>query len=142
MTSPGKRASIFGSLPKPSLIEVAEEAAMLSRANIIQCLVALGYQRAIFQAPRIGTPLWYEYHAMEEALDYRMSRAEWPCLLLRRSKRIRPVWFCTVSGDWMAAAAKGRGIISLAEYTWESSRHEAARRILGIVEPDARNVSA
>lgn len=134
------RRSIYDPLPPPSMIEVANEHARMSRDTLAMALAAMGYRRAIFQAPRIGTPLWYEYAILKEALDTRQDRADWPCLLLQRNRKAPTVWFCTISCDWKTDGAKGRSIISLASYTWEISDHEAARRILDAVEPDARRV--
>jgi len=135
-----KRRSIFDPLPPPTMIEVANEAARMSRDSLAMALSAMGYKRAIFQAPRIGTPLWYEYAILKETLDSRLDRGDWPCLLLQRNRKAPTIWFCTVSADWKTEGAKGRGMISLASYTWEVSEHEAARRILYAVEPDARRV--
>jgi hypothetical protein len=135
-----KRRSIFDPLPAPTLAEIANEYARMSRDSLAMALAAMGYKRAIFQAPRIGTPLWYEYATLRESLDTRADRAEWPVLLLIRSRKAPAVWFCTVSCDWKTDGAKGRGIISLSSFTWETSEHEAARRILEAVEPDARRV--
>lgn len=135
-----KRRSVYDPLPPPSLIEVANEYARTSRDTMAMALAAMGYKRAIFQAPRIGTPLWYEYAILRESLDTRLDRADWPCILLQRHRKANTVWFCTVSCDWKTDGAKGRSIISLASYTWETSDHEAARRILEAVEPDVRRV--
>lgn len=135
-----KRRSIFDPLPAPTLAEIANEYARMSRDSLAMALAAMGYKRAIFQAPRIGTPLWYEYAILRESLDTRLDRADWPVLLLIRSRKTPAVWFCTISGDWKTDGAKGRSIISLASYTWEMSENEAARRILDAVEPDARRV--
>ena len=135
-----KRRSIYDPLPPPSLIEVANEYARMSRDTLAMALAAMGYKRALFQAPRIGTPLWYEYATLRESLDTRADRADWPVLLLQRHRKAPSVWFCTVSCDWKTDGAKGRSIISLASYTWEMSENEAARRILDAVEPDARRV--
>ena len=135
-----KRRSIFDPLPAPTLAEIANEYARMSRDSLAMALAAMGYKRAIFQAPRIGTPLWYEYATLRESLDTRADRADWPVLLLIRSRKTPAVWVCTISGDWKTDGAKGRGIISLASFTWETSEHEAARRILEAVEPDVRRV--
>lgn len=135
-----KRRSIFDPLPPPTLAEIANEHARMSRDSLAMALAAMGYKRAIFQAPRIGTPLWYEYAILSESLDTRLDRADWPVLLLCRHRNAPSVWFCTVSCDWKTDGAKGRGMISLASFTWEISEHEAARRILDAVEPDARRV--
>lgn len=135
-----KRRSIFDPLSAPTLAEIANEYARMSRDSLAMALAAMGYKRAIFQAPRIGTPLWYEYAILRESLDTRADRADWPVLLLCRNRKVPTVWFCTVSGDWKTDGAKGRSIISLASFTWETSEHEAARRILEAVEPDARRV--
>jgi hypothetical protein len=138
MTKP--RRSIYDPLPSPSLAEIANEHARTSRDTMAMALAVMGYKRAIFQAPRIGTPLWYDYAILKEALDTRLDRADWLCLLLQRHRRNSTVWFCTVSCDWKTDGAKGRSIISLASYTWETSENEAARRILEAIEPDARRV--
>jgi hypothetical protein len=135
-----KRRSIYDPLPAPSAAEIANEYARMSRDSLAMALSAMGYKRAIFQAPRIGTPLWYEYATLRESLDTREDRADWPVLLLCRHRKAPSVWFCTVSCDWKTDGAKGRGIISLASFTWETSEHEAARRILDAVEPDIRRV--
>jgi hypothetical protein len=135
-----KRRSIYDPLPAPSAAEIANEYARMSRDSLAMALAAMGYKRAIFQAPRIGTPLWYEYAILRESLDTRADRADWPVLLLCRNRKVPTVWFCTVSCDWKTDGAKGRGIISLASFTWETSEHEAARRILEAVEPDVRRV--
>jgi hypothetical protein len=135
-----KRRSIYDPLPAPSAAEIANEYARISRDSLAMALAAMGYKRAIFQAPRIGTPLWYEYAILRESLDTRADRADWPVLLLCRNRKVPAIWFCTVSCDWKTDGAKGRGIISLASFTWETSEHEAARRILEAVEPDARRV--
>jgi hypothetical protein len=135
-----KRRSIYDPLPAPTLAEIANEYARMSRDSLAMALAAMGYKRAIFQAPRIGTPLWFEYVIISESLDTRIDRAEWPVLLLCRHRKAHAVWFCTVSGDWKTDGAKGRSIISLASFTWETSEHEAARRILDAVEPDIRRV--
>ena len=143
-----KRRSIFDPLPAPTLAEIANEYARMSRDSLAMALAAMGYKRAIFQAPRIGTPLWYEcppvsiglHHFKGEDLDTRLDRADWPVLLLCRNRKVPAVWFCTVSCDWKTDGAKGRSIISLASYTWEMSENEAARRILEAVEPDVRRV--
>ncbi len=135
-----KRRSIYDPLPAPSAAEIANEYARMSRDSLAMALAAMGYKRAIFQAPRIGTPLWYEYATLCESLDTRLDRAEWPVLLLCRSRKTPAVWFCTISGDWKTDGAKGRSIISLASFTWETSENEAARRVLDAVEPDARRV--
>lgn len=135
-----KRRLIFDPLPAPSLIEVANEAARMSRDSLAMALAAIGFKRAIFQAPRIGTPLWYEYAILKESLDTRLDRGEWPCLLLKGNRKAPTTWFCTVSADWKNEGAKGRGMISLASYTWEVAEHEAARRILNAVEPDSLRV--
>ena len=135
-----KRRSIYDPLPAPSAAEIANEYARMSRDSLAMALAAMGYKRAIFQAPRIGTPLWYEYAILRESLDTRIDRADWPVLLLYRHRKSPAVWFCTVSGDWKTDGAKGRSIISLASYTWEMSENEAARRILDAVEPDIRRV--
>jgi hypothetical protein len=135
-----KRRSIYDPLPTPSAAEIANEYARMSRDSLAMALAAMGYKRAIFQAPRIGTPLWYEYAILSESLDTRLDRADWPVLLLIRSRKTPAVWFCTVSCDWKTDGAKGRSIISLASYTWEMSENEAARRILEAVEPDVRRV--
>ena len=134
------RRSIFDPLPPPSDIEVANEYARMSRDSLAMALASMGYKRAIFQAPRIGTPLWYEYAILKEALDTRLDRADWPCLLLQRHRKAPAVWFCTVSCDWKTDGAKGRSIISLASYTWEMSENEAARRVFEAIEPDVRRV--
>ncbi len=135
-----KRRSIFDPLPAPTLAEIANEYARMSRDSLAMALAAMGYKRAILQAPRIGTPLWFEYAIISESLDTRLDRADWPVLLLIRSRKTPAVWFCTISGDWKTDGAKGRSIISLASYTWEMSENEAARRILDAVEPDIRRV--
>jgi hypothetical protein len=135
-----KRRSIYDPLPSPTLAEIANEYARMSRDSLAMALAAMGYKRAIFQAPRIGTPLWYEYAIISESLDTRLDRADWPCLLLQRHRKAPAVWFCTVSCDWKTDGAKGRSIISLASYTWEMSENEAARRIFEAVEPDVRRV--
>ena len=135
-----KRRSIYDPLPAPTSAEIANEYARMSRDSLAMALAAMGYKRAIFQAPRIGTPLWYEYAIISESLDTRLERADWPVLLLIRSRKTPSVWFCTVSCDWKTDGAKGRSIISLASFTWEISENEAARRILDAVEPDARRV--
>jgi hypothetical protein len=135
-----KRRSIYDPLSAPSAAEIANEYARMSRDSLAMALAAMGYKRAIFQAPRIGTPLWYEYAILSESLDTRLDRADWPVLLLIRSRKTPAVSFCTVSCDWKTDGAKGRSIISLASYTWEMSENEAARRILEAVEPDVRRV--
>jgi hypothetical protein len=135
-----KRRSIYDPLPAPSAAEIANEYARMSRDSLAMALAAMGYKRAIFQAPRIGTPLWFEYVIINESLDTRLDRADWPVLLLCRNRKAPAVWFCTISGDWKTDGAKGRSIISLASFTWETSEHEAARRILEAVEPDVRRV--
>jgi hypothetical protein len=135
-----KRRSIYDPIPAPSAAEIANEYARMSRDSLAMALAAMGYKRAIFQAPRIGTPLWFEYAIISESLDTRIDRADWPVLLLCRHRKAPAVWFCTISGDWKTDGAKGRSIISLASYTWERSENEAARRILDAVEPDVRRV--
>jgi len=125
----------------PATPVVAEQAAMLSRSSTITCLVGMGFDRPIFTAPRIATPLWYEYHLLEEDPEFRERRGDWPCLLLLRSRCMTLIWFCTISGHWMARTAKGSGIIQLAGYLWETDQYTAARRIFDILDWEERHAA-
>jgi hypothetical protein len=112
--------------------EFAEELTLHDPAHLARALAAMGLTRRVMTAPRAGTPLWYE--ARLRGRDVRDSALDWPVLLMASPEGAadaHQVWLCAVSGNWKTASggARGRGVVSLAQFIWGVSEFEAARKL-------------
>jgi hypothetical protein len=135
----GLDTGIYAPLPKRGTkagerisFEFAEELTLHDPAHLARGLAAMGLTRRIMTAPRAGTPLWYE--ARLRSHDVRDSVLDWPVLLMASPEGAADahlVWLCAVSGDWVtnSGGARGRGVVSLAQFVWGVSEFEAARRL-------------
>lgn len=135
----GLETGIYAPLPKRGTkagerisFEFAEQLTLHDPAHLARALAAMGLTRRIMTAPRAGTPLWYESRL--RGADVRDSMLDWPVLLMASAEGVVDahwIWLCAVSGDWVtnSGGARGRGVVSLAQFIWGVSEYEAARRL-------------
>ncbi len=124
---PPRRGTAEGE--KPAWI-FADVVATFSLGNLARVLAGMGLARRVFQAARIGTPLWYESRLRSR--DLRDACADEPVFLMAGADGVHVAWVAAASGHWMTVSrgARGLGLTDLGVFMWETGRGEAARRIV------------
>lgn len=124
-----KRGTKEGELPAWSFVDVIATSGL---GNLARVLAGLGLVSRAFQAPRFGTPLWYENRLRSPEL--REACGDEPVFLMAGKDGAHVAWVASVTGHWMTVsrAARGVSLTELGAFIWDVGRGEAARRIVRI----------